>query len=94
MQFTKKDIIRDVATRSGLFQSQAEAAINALTEMLNEMGQGDEAFIRGFGVFTKKLYPARSVRDPRNGKPIITAAKTRVTFKGPATRVSQARPAE
>ncbi len=59
---TKKQLIRIVAQKSNLTYRAAKDAVDTfLDEIVKSLSQGEKVKISGFGVFTTKLYKARSV---------------------------------
>lgn len=81
----KSELVKAVATKSGLTQSQANEALDAALDVITEtMKSGDQVAITGFGTFAPKHREAREGRNPRTGEAVQIAAKTSATWK-PAT---------
>ncbi len=81
----KSELVKAVATKSGLTQSQANEALDAALDVITEtMKSGDHVAITGLGTFAPKHREAREGRNPRTGEAVQIAAKTSATWK-PAT---------
>lgn len=73
----KSELIKNIATTAGLTQAQAIAALQAFeSTIINELANGGEVTLIGFGSFSVKDRAARIGRNPKTGEEIqITAAK-------------------
>lgn len=78
----KTELSAAVAAKADLTRKQAEAAVNAVVEAIEEaLKNGEKVQVVGFGTFEVKDRPARKARNPRTGEEIrVEAAKT-VKFK-------------
>jgi DNA-binding protein HU-beta len=82
MQISKKVLIDEVATKTGLKKKDSEAAVKAVFEAIGEMlHRGDELAVSGFGVF--KTYPVkeRKVFSALAKKECVIGAHKCVSFK-------------
>src|SRR5574343_48182 len=78
----KKDLIDQVAEKSGLNKTQAAASVSAMIDVIaQEMAAGRQVNIHGFGQFVTKKSRGRTGTNPRTGKPLEIKARARVTFK-------------
>ena len=67
---------------AGITNRDAELVLAAvLDEIAAGLAEGHRVELRGFGVFEPKPKPARQVRNPRSGEPVMTAARATVHFK-------------
>ena len=79
---TKAELIQSVASKASLAKVDAQAAIDALLEVIQESLKEDKAVIfSGFGSFSTAVRPARSVRNPRTGEAIALEETKVVKFK-------------
>jgi len=79
---TKSEIISSVAQKASLAKTDAQAAIEALLETIEEALMQDKSInFTGFGGFSSGIRPARSVRNPRTGEPIELDETKVVKFK-------------
>ncbi len=78
----KSELIKAMATQSGLTQSQAENALNALcVTVCNELGKGGEVAIVGFGGWSVAERAERVRRNPKTGETMTIAAHRVPKFK-------------
>jgi DNA-binding protein HU-beta len=85
----KQDLIKEVATESGLSEAQATKAVNALlTAIHNGLARNEEVSISGFGSFKVVERAGREGRNPRTGEPMKIAARRSPTFK-PGTQLKR-----
>ena len=78
----KATLIAKIAEKSELTKKQAEAALNAFTEVVSEsLKAGDKVQLMGFGTFEVKERAARTGRKPATGETIEIPAKKIPTFK-------------
>lgn len=75
---TKNDLIKAVAEKTGLNNTQASFAVEAVLEsVIQTVAAGDELRLVGFGTFGVAKREARVGRNPRTGDPLkIPASKT------------------
>ncbi len=72
----KDELARGVASRTGLDNGQAKAAVEAtLEEIPRQVADGNEVRLTGFGKFSAVQRPAREGRNPSTGETIQIAAK-------------------
>jgi DNA-binding protein HU-beta len=81
----KDELVRDVAQRSGLGVGEAKRAIEATLQAIEEqMGEGNEVRLTGFGKFSVSERSARIGRNPRTGESMQIAAKSVPRFSAGA----------
>ena len=77
----KTQLIEAVAKESNLKKKDAEAAINALLNTIeNTLRDGDKVQIVGFGTFEVKHREARQGRNPATGETITIPASNHPAF--------------
>ncbi len=77
----KTQFIDAIANKSGLKKKEAEAAVNAMTEVIAEaLKAGDKVQLIGFGTFEVKERAARDGRNPKTGETIKIAACKHPSF--------------
>lgn len=80
---TKGDLITAVAKKSGLKNTEATKALEAILDsIMATVAKGDDVRLTGFGTFTLAKRAARQGRNPRTG----------ATLKIPATQVPRFKP--
>ncbi len=78
----KMELIAAVAEKSGLTKKDAEKAVNAFVESIEEaLGKGDKVSLVGFGTFEVRARAARKGRNPQTGEEIEIAATKVPAFK-------------
>lgn len=78
----KQDLITAVAERSGLTKKDAEKAVSATVESIEDaLSKGDRVSLVGFGTFEVRDRAARVGRNPQTGEEIRIAAAKVPTFK-------------
>ena len=78
----KTELIATMAEKSKLTKKEAEAALKAFIETVEEtLEKDDKVQLVGFGTFEPKVRKARTVRNPRTGEPISLDETTVPTFK-------------
>jgi nucleoid DNA-binding protein len=81
----KDELARDVAAKSGLEVGQAKRALEATLRSIEEqMGEGNEVRLTGFGKFSVSERSARTGRNPRTGETMQIAAKSVPKFSAGA----------
>lgn len=81
----KDELVRDVAERSGLGVGEAKRALEATLRAIEEqMGEGNEVRLTGFGKFSVSQRSARTGRNPRTGESMLIAAKAVPKFSAGA----------
>lgn len=78
----KSDLIKQIAERAGLTQAQATTALQAFeTTVIDELANGREVALIGFGIFKVTDRAARTGRNPQTGAEIQIAASKVPSFK-------------
>lgn len=78
----KSELIKAIASESGLTQAQAENALNAYCKVvIDELGDGGEVNIVGFGSFTIAQRAERAGRNPKTGETLTIPAGRAPKFK-------------
>lgn len=78
----KMELVAAVAEKSGLTKKDAEKAVNAFVESIEEaLGKGDKVSLVGFGTFEVRARAARKGRNPQTGEEIDIAATKIPAFK-------------
>jgi DNA-binding protein HU-beta len=78
----KAEFIKEVAERSGVSKSQADAVVKAFTEVVTErLSKGDKIQLVGFGTFETQIRSEREGRNPATGAVVTYPAKTVPKFK-------------
>ena len=81
----KSELIEQVADRADIKRSEAEAAINAFTEVVKEtLQRGGDVAITGFGKFSVAERGARQGVNPQTGERIQIAASKAPKFSAGA----------
>ena len=82
----KTELIKTIAAESGLSHAQAENAVNALCKVvIDELSQGGEVNILGFGRFYVAERAERVGQNPKTKEPITIAAARVPKFKAGKT---------
>jgi DNA-binding protein HU-beta len=77
----KTELAQQVATRSGVDNSQAKAAVDAVFETIqDELSSGGEVSVSGFGKFSVADRAARQGVNPATGEKIQIAASKAAKF--------------
>lgn len=78
---TKTNIVDAVVKKTGLKKKDAEAAVNAFIEVVEEsLIANDKVQLVGFGTFEVKDRAARTARNPRTGETIEVGPSKHVSF--------------
>ena len=78
----KTELVASVAEKAGLTKKDAEKAVNALFESVQqELIAGGKVQMIGFGTFEVKERAARKGRNPRTGQDIEIPASKNPVFK-------------
>jgi DNA-binding protein HU-beta len=86
----KGELAHQIAARSGLSLKDAEKALDAFTKVVPEnLAQGREVRLIGFGSWSLREIAARTVKSIRTGQDVSLPAHKRVGFSAGAT-LSQA----
>ncbi len=78
----KTELIQHIATTAGLSKTQATAALQAFeTAVIDELANGGQVALVGFGTFSVKERAARTGRNPKTGEELQIAAAKVPSFK-------------
>jgi len=78
----KSELSAAVATKTGLTQAQAEAAVNGVIDAVTDtLKSGGDVRLVGFGTFSVSERAATTGRNPRTGETINIAASKQAKFK-------------
>lgn len=78
----RTELAAAVAETHGLSKSQADAVLRQAFEVITEqVAQGNDVTIHGFGTFTTGKRAARTGKNPRTGEALQIAAATTAKFK-------------
>ncbi len=78
----KSDLVGFIKSSTGMSAGESESALDALIEAAkNELAQGGQVRLVGFGKMFVKDRPERQGRNPKTGDPITLAASKQVMFK-------------
>lgn len=78
----KSELIAALATKTSFSKKDAEKALAAFIETVQETLQaGEKVQVVGFGSFEVRDRPARAAHNPRTGEPIQIAASKAPVFK-------------
>lgn len=82
---TKNDLAQQVAERAGLDSGQAKKAVDATIECIaQELQNGGEVALSGFGKFSVSDRPAREGRNPSTGEKMQIKASKAARFSAAA----------
>lgn len=78
----KTELVAGVAGKAGLTKKDAEKAVNALFDCVQQaLAGGEKVQLIGFGTFEVKKRAARKGRNPRTGQDIEIPASSSPSFK-------------
>ena len=78
----KTELVEKMAQKSELTKKDAEKALNAFLESVEEaLSADDKVQLIGFGTFERRRREERAGRDPRTGEPITIPASYTPAFK-------------
>lgn len=78
----KRELVGALASSTGQTQAQCGEFVDAFCNtVVGELKDGNAVAIPGFGQFIAKHRPAREMRNPQTGKPMMSKAKTSAQFK-------------
>ena len=78
----KSELIAALAGKAELSKKDAEKALNAFVDVVNEnLAKGEKVQLIGFGTFDVKSRAARVARNPRTGAELKIAASKAPAFK-------------
>ena len=79
---TKKDIVEEIAKRTGLKQVDSKIIVERfLDEIIQVISEGNNIEIRGFGRFKIKPRKERIARNPRSGESVTIPAGLKPVFE-------------
>jgi DNA-binding protein HU-beta len=82
----KTDLIEMISTKLGTTKADADRMVDAFLEgIVSGLKKGDEVSIAGLGIFTAKMRPGRTGRNPRTGESIQIAAMRVPKFRASKT---------
>ncbi len=82
----KTEIVEQVSIKTGLPKKKVEQVVNLfLDSIIEEVQNGEDVEIRGFGTFFRLHQEKRSVKSPIAGKTIEVPAKNKICFKASKT---------
>lgn len=80
-KFTKKDISKELAKKTGLLNKDAQKLIDIFfNSIIGELLENGKANIRGFGTFKIVLTKSKIARDINKNEPIKLPPRYRVKF--------------
>lgn len=78
----KADLVKELSSRLGCTSVECLHIINTWQEIIRDnLSQGNNIVLQGFGTFTCWQQTERPGRNPRTGKPCIIPARVSVKFK-------------
>lgn len=87
----KSELISSIACRTGLTKTDSAKALDAfISSVSEEIANGGEVRLVGFGTFGVSQRKATTGRNPRTGETIQICAKNVVKFKPGSELVAQA----
>ena len=79
---TKKDIVEEIARRTGLTQAETKAVLEGLLDAISStLRDGKNIEIRGFGRFKVRPRRARTARNPRTGELVQVEGGVKPVFE-------------
>lgn len=86
----RKELIQEVASATGISQTQAQEVVSAAFDaIIGAVAKGDRVSLAGFGTFERRERAARTGRNPQTGAAVEIAASKAPAFK-PATAFKDA----
>ena len=86
MVLVKTDLVSATAEREGLTKADAEKAVSAMLDIIEEtVAKGDAVQIAGFGRFERRYRAERTGINPATGEKITVAAAWSPVFKAGKT---------
>jgi integration host factor subunit beta len=79
----KSELVHRIASaNTHLYEREVEKVVGTIfDEITNAMARGDRVELRGFGVFSVRVRPARTGRNPRTGASVPVQQKALPFFK-------------
>ena len=82
MAITKKDIVLQIATETGIKQIYVKRIVQkALDTITSSLVKGETVELRNFGIFKVKSRKGRTGRNPRTGQEVPVPPKKVAIFK-------------
>jgi len=82
MTSTKKDIVKEVAGRTGFDLASVKEIVQTMFDAMCEgLAKDGNIEIRNFGIFKVKSTPERKARNPKTSEIITVPAKRHISFK-------------
>lgn len=82
MTCTKKDIVKEVAARTGFDMASIKEIVQTMFDAMCEgLARDENIEIRNFGIFKVKTTPERKARNPKTSEIITVPAKKHISFK-------------
>ena len=82
MTSTKRDIVKEVAARTGFDISTIQEIVDTMFETMSHgLAEDRNIEIRNFGIFKVKETESRTARNPKTGETITVPAKRHIHFK-------------
>jgi DNA-binding protein HU-beta/integration host factor subunit alpha len=82
MAVTKKDIVMQIATETGIKQIYVKKIVQkALDHITKSLVKGETVELRNFGIFKVKSRKGRTGRNPRTGQEVPVPPKKVAIFK-------------
>ena len=82
MTCTKKDLIREVANRTGYDSASVKDIVQTMLDAMCEgLARDGNIEIRNFGIFKVKQTGARQARNPKTSEVIMVPPKKHIHFK-------------
>jgi DNA-binding protein HU-beta/integration host factor subunit beta len=79
---TKKDIVEEIARRTGMTQAETKAVLEGLLDAISStLRDGKNIEIRGFGRFKVRPRRARTARNPRTGELVQVEGGVKPVFE-------------
>lgn len=79
---TKKEIIDEIRDQMDMTQKEAERVLVSTLEVIKEqLEQGREVMISGFGIWSVRIKKPRRGRNPQTGEVLMIAGRKVITFK-------------
>ena len=79
---TTKELINNIAEKTGMTKKQVEQLMNVTTKVINSTLQEDHSVqLQNFGTLEPKERRARQVTNPKTGEKSVTRAKRVVSFR-------------
>lgn len=78
----KKDLIEQIAIKTGIKQSMVKTIINSFIDQATEtLKEGEQVVFQGFGTLTPWKQTERPARNPQTGEPVMIKPRTSVKFR-------------